>query len=308
MSDPSVATKAPKTDTLHGDIRQDDYFWLREKDNPDVAGLSPRRECLYRRGDEADGGLPGVALPGDAGAHQGGRLLGALPARRALLLLAHREGQAVPDLLPQGGQPRRARGGHARSQRAGRGAPVLLPRRLRGQRRRQSPRLLDRRHRLPRVHALRQGPAHGPGPARHASRRCPPWPGPPTTRRIFYVTEDEAKRPYRLWRHRPGIVGSDARLRGDRTQLFRIGVERSRSRAYLFLGTGSFTTSEWRYLPADDPAARLADVHAAREGPRVRGRPRRRPLLHPHQRRRPAQLPPRLGARRTTRAPSASPS
>ena len=33
---PPVAKKTPKVDTLHGEIRQDDYFWLREKDNPDV--------------------------------------------------------------------------------------------------------------------------------------------------------------------------------------------------------------------------------------------------------------------------------
>jgi Protease II len=71
---------------------------------------------------------------------------------------------------------------------------------------------------------------------------------------IFYVTEDEAKRPYRFWRHRPGIAGSDL-VYEETDQLFRIGVERSRSRAFLFLGAGSFTSSEWRYLPAHEPAA-----------------------------------------------------
>ena len=55
---------------------------------------------------------------------------------RLLLLLAHRGGQAVPDLLPQEGQPRGAGGGHPRPQRAGRGPEVHVPRRLRGQRRR----------------------------------------------------------------------------------------------------------------------------------------------------------------------------
>jgi oligopeptidase B len=34
MPTPPIAKKIPKTDVLHGDIRQDDYFWLREKDNP----------------------------------------------------------------------------------------------------------------------------------------------------------------------------------------------------------------------------------------------------------------------------------
>jgi oligopeptidase B len=33
---PPVATIKPKIDTLHGDVRTDNYFWIREKANPDV--------------------------------------------------------------------------------------------------------------------------------------------------------------------------------------------------------------------------------------------------------------------------------
>jgi len=33
---PPVARKIPKIDVVHGDVRQDDYFWLREKDSPEV--------------------------------------------------------------------------------------------------------------------------------------------------------------------------------------------------------------------------------------------------------------------------------
>ncbi|PYO80285.1 MAG: hypothetical protein DMD63_01635, partial [Gemmatimonadetes bacterium] len=33
---PPVATAKPKIDTLHGEIRTDNYFWIREKSNPDV--------------------------------------------------------------------------------------------------------------------------------------------------------------------------------------------------------------------------------------------------------------------------------
>lgn len=33
---PPVATMKPKVDTLHGEIRTDNYFWIREKTNPDV--------------------------------------------------------------------------------------------------------------------------------------------------------------------------------------------------------------------------------------------------------------------------------
>ena len=36
MPEPPVATKVPKIDVIHGDVRQDDYFWLREKDSPET--------------------------------------------------------------------------------------------------------------------------------------------------------------------------------------------------------------------------------------------------------------------------------
>lgn len=36
---PPLVTKKPQTFELHGDTRTDDYFWLREKENPDVIAL-----------------------------------------------------------------------------------------------------------------------------------------------------------------------------------------------------------------------------------------------------------------------------
>ena len=36
VSPPPVADKQPKTITVHGDSRVDDYFWLREQSNPKV--------------------------------------------------------------------------------------------------------------------------------------------------------------------------------------------------------------------------------------------------------------------------------
>jgi oligopeptidase B len=33
---PPVATVKPKIDTLHGEVRTDNYFWIREKSNPEV--------------------------------------------------------------------------------------------------------------------------------------------------------------------------------------------------------------------------------------------------------------------------------
>ena len=46
MPTPPVAKKIPKIDVLHGETRQDDYFWLREKDNPAVLAYL-REENAY---------------------------------------------------------------------------------------------------------------------------------------------------------------------------------------------------------------------------------------------------------------------
>jgi oligopeptidase B len=73
-------------------------------------------------------------------------------------------------------------------------------------------------------------------------------------RTVFFVTEDAAKRPHRLWRHRLGS-GDDDLLIDETDALFRLGVWRTRSRAYVFAASGSFTTTEVRFLPAARPEA-----------------------------------------------------
>ena len=36
MPNPPRAQKIPKSSTLHGDARVDDYFWLRDRNSPEV--------------------------------------------------------------------------------------------------------------------------------------------------------------------------------------------------------------------------------------------------------------------------------
>ena len=71
---------------------------------------------------------------------------------------------------------------------------------------------------------------------------------------IFYTVEDPAKRSYRLYRHRVGETG-DTLIYEEKDELFRIGVGRTRSKAYILLNIGSHTTSEARYLKAETPDA-----------------------------------------------------
>jgi oligopeptidase B len=75
-------------------------------------------------------------------------------------------------------------------------------------------------------------------------------------RTLFYTIEDETtKRSYRLYRHVLGANAPDALLYQESDERFRIDIERSRSGGFLFLTIASHTTSEVRFLPADQPNA-----------------------------------------------------
>ena len=69
---------------------------------------------------------------------------------------------------------------------------------------------------------------------------------------LFYVTEDHAKRAHRVWRHRLGAAADDL-LYEEPDELFRVWVWRSRSREFLFVSSRSFTSNETRFLPAGQP-------------------------------------------------------
>ncbi len=74
-------------------------------------------------------------------------------------------------------------------------------------------------------------------------------------RSFFYTVEDEVtKRSHRLYRHTLGDPGPDPLLFEEADEHFRIEIERTRSGAYLILLSASHTTSEVRYLSAGDPS------------------------------------------------------
>lgn len=71
---------------------------------------------------------------------------------------------------------------------------------------------------------------------------------------LLYVTEEAAKRPYRLFRHPLGADPTkDPLVYEEKDETFRLAVHRSRSRAFLFLESASHTASEWRFVKADAP-------------------------------------------------------
>src|SRR5438552_1756083 len=74
-------------------------------------------------------------------------------------------------------------------------------------------------------------------------------------RTLFYTVEDETtKRSHRLYRHVLGATEPDPLLFDEIDERYRIEVERTRSGAFLLLTIASHTTSEVRYLRADQPS------------------------------------------------------
>jgi oligopeptidase B len=71
---------------------------------------------------------------------------------------------------------------------------------------------------------------------------------------LFYVTEDAAKRPYQLYRHGLGNP-KDELVYEEKDELYRLSARRSRDKAYLIATSASSNTTEVRYLPSDQAAA-----------------------------------------------------
>ncbi len=73
-------------------------------------------------------------------------------------------------------------------------------------------------------------------------------------RTVFYAARDAALRPHQIWRHRLGDpIESAVLVYQEDDERFRVGVSRSKSGRYLFIGSESSLTSEVRYLDAADP-------------------------------------------------------
>jgi oligopeptidase B len=82
---------------------------------------------------------------------------------------------------------------------------------------------------------------------------------------LFYVMDDSAKRPYRLYRHALGTESAaDPMVYEEDDEKFALEVWRSRSRAYVFVDSSSHTASEIRFVSADEPSSELR-VIAPRE-------------------------------------------
>ena len=73
---------------------------------------------------------------------------------------------------------------------------------------------------------------------------------------LFYVLLDEALRPYRVYKHRLGKpVSEDTLLFEETDPTFDLDVFKSKSRDYIFIHSGATEADEYRYISASEPEA-----------------------------------------------------
>lgn len=82
---------------------------------------------------------------------------------------------------------------------------------------------------------------------------------------LFYITVDEAWRPYRVWRHTIGTT-EDTLVYEEPDERFWVGVELTRSEHFIVIDTQSKITSEVRVIPADRPTAEPVVIAERRQG------------------------------------------
>ncbi len=259
---PPVAVRVPKVDVVHGDTRVDEYAWLREKTDPAVVAYlnaeNAYSDAVMKRTEAFQESLYSEMLA---------RIKeddSSVPARRGRHLYYSRteKGKQYPiycrkletvdapeevtldlNVLAEG-KPFISLGAYQVSDDGERLAYTLD--------------YTGFREYTLHVKHLRSGDLY---PDRVERVSSVAWAADDTT--LFYVVEDEAKRPYRLYRHQ---LGSDTALAHplfeETDALFRLGVWRSRSRAFVFAASRSFTSGEVRFLSATDPEARWTLLHA----------------------------------------------
>ena len=83
---------------------------------------------------------------------------------------------------------------------------------------------------------------------------------------LFYLTKDEAKRTARVWRHTIGQTGPDTLVWEDRNELFWVSLSKTLDQRYIVIGSDSKDTSERRVINADRPASRMRIVVRRRKG------------------------------------------
>ncbi len=254
-TDPPVATIIPKADTLHGDVRVDNYYWLRERSNPDVkkyveaenayteAKMKPAealRETLYnemlRRIKETDEDPP---------YRQG----------KYFYYSRSEKGKQYPIFCRKNGDLAAAEEIYFDQNEMAKG--IAFYRLWENQVSPDGNSLAfsvdtnGSENYVIQIKNLVDGTILKD---RIENTQAFTW--STDNRTIFYTMEDSAKRPYQVYRHTVGTPSSDDKLIfEEKDALYTVRLDRTRDDKCLFIYSGAFNATECRYIPADQPAA-----------------------------------------------------
>ncbi len=252
--EPPRARRLPRFEYLHGELRRDDYHWLRDRDDPEVIAYleaeneyaravmrrtEPLQERLYRelvsRIEETDRSVPERLGPFSYYTRtESGRQYPILCRRRGgdeapeeilldLNLLAR--GYPYCQLGAAEVSPDHRYLAYSLDLTGGEDFTLFIRDLLTG---------ATLAERIP-----------------NAARGVA-WANDNAT--LFYAVLDAAKRPCALYRHRLGTdPATDRLVHLEEDDAFCVDVDRTRSGRYLILELASHTTSECRYLDADRP-------------------------------------------------------
>jgi oligopeptidase B len=259
---PPVAKRVPHPVTLHGDTLQDDYYWLREKENPEVRAYL-EAEAAYT----AQAMKPTEALQQKLYNEMLGRIQQTdleVPYRKGGFYYYTRteEGKQYPIFCRTKGSLDAAEEVLLDPNVLSEGFTYFLVGTFMvsddGNLLAYSVDTKGFRQFTLYVKDLRTGKL-GPERIEKTVDYNGAWAA--DNRTFFYVTEDAAKRPYRLWRHTVGTDGKDDTLvYEEKDERFVLSAQRTLSRDYILVNSNSPTTSEVRFLPASKPTAQLQVV------------------------------------------------
>ena len=264
LLEPPIAKKIAKVDTIHGDVRLDNYFWLREKTNPEVIGylegenhyteamtkpLQGLRDTIYKeilsRIKQTD-----LSVPYKLGEYwyytrtEEGKQYSIYCRKRGTMDAAEEVTLDLNEL---------AKGhkflGLGLYQISDDGNLLAYSLDTTG----------FRQYQLG-VKDLRTGEVL---PDSIGQVNAAVWAA--DNRTLFYVREDHAKRPYRLFRHVLGMA-NDQLLYEEADELYRIWVYRSSDRKLILLQSSSSITDEAQYLPSDQPTGTFRMLYAREVG------------------------------------------
>jgi oligopeptidase B len=271
VAEPPVARAVPRTTTIHGDIRSDEYFWLRNREDPEVVAYL-EAENRYT----ASVMEPTAALQQRLFTEMRGRIKEtdlSVPERIDGWLYYHRtaEGAQYPIYC------RRPAG---RPEDEAASEEILLD---------LNP--LAEGHAYFRLGAFEVSPDHrllayavdtsgaesftlvvkhlatGTLLAETIANVSPSVAWANDSRTLFYVVLDEARRPCRLHRHRLGDNPSeDVLVHFEADESFFVDIARTRSQAFLLLELTSHSTSEVRFASADLPDEPFRTIEPRRAG------------------------------------------